>query len=50
VPVNLTAHVDGPADDAAWIDDIRLAASLVRQLGSHRHRGLGRVQLTVKEG
>jgi len=50
VPVILTAQVDGPEDDPAWADDIRLAASLVRQLGSHRHRGLGRVQLTAKEG
>ncbi len=45
VPVQLTAHVQGP--DANWEEDLQKACILVRALGSHRHRGLGRCVLTL---
>lgn len=48
-PVPLTAALEtaGPADGLLPV--LELAASLIRQAGSHRHRGLGRVQVSVTE-
>lgn len=45
VPVTLVASCHGAAD--GWPDDLAAACSLVRGLGSHRNRGLGRCQITV---
>lgn len=45
-PLTLTAKVSGP-DDCAWLDTLRRCVPLVRSLGSHRHRGLGRCQVTL---
>lgn len=47
-PVVLTATITGP-DDPGWIATLRQVAGLVRSLGSHRHRGLGRCRLTLTE-
>ena len=48
VPVTLMALVEGPRD-GDWIPAMKAAVPLIRSLGSHRHRGLGRVQVRVKE-
>ncbi len=47
IPLTLLAEATGPKDD--WISTLQTAARLVRQLGSHRHRGLGRVEISVEE-
>ena len=47
VPLTLVAMVEGP-DDGRWIEALRVAAPLVRHVGSHRHRGLGRVSVSVE--
>lgn len=49
LPVSLTAEVTGPDDDTSWQDHLRLALPLLRQAGSHRHRGLGRVLVQIQE-
>lgn len=49
LPQSLTATVsavNGSADDIALLAQV---APLIRQAGAHRHRGLGRVQVTVTE-
>jgi CRISPR/Cas system CSM-associated protein Csm3 (group 7 of RAMP superfamily) len=48
LPMTLTATVSGP-DDLDWQNALRKGASLVRALGSHRHRGLGRCEIMVGE-
>lgn len=48
VPLRLSAVVstrDEPDD--AWVQLLQRAAPLLRSVGSHRHRGLGRVTVTV---
>ncbi|MCP5517578.1 MAG: hypothetical protein H7A45_10020 [Verrucomicrobiales bacterium] len=45
-PLQLTATVSGP-DDGAWPELLKRCAPLVRALGSHRHRGLGRCRIEV---
>ncbi len=45
-PLTLTAEVTGPDDDD-WIKILSDCARLIRCLGSHRHRGLGRCRVSV---
>ena len=49
LPVTLTARIEGADPDSNLTDALEIAASLIRQAGVHRHRGLGRVTITVKE-
>jgi hypothetical protein len=48
VPMKLTALVEGP-DEEGWVPTLTRTAPLVRSLGSHRHRGLGRVRVRAEE-
>lgn len=50
VPLKLRARVECNAHDDGWVADLRLAAPLVRHLGAHRNRGLGRVSVSIEEG
>lgn len=45
VPLELTAQISGPSGD--WDQDLEKACALVRCLGSHRNRGLGRCRMTL---
>ena len=47
-PLTLTAQVSGP-DEGTWAATLQQCAPLIRALGSHRHRGLGRCQVIVTE-
>jgi CRISPR/Cas system CSM-associated protein Csm3 (group 7 of RAMP superfamily) len=49
IPLSLTSQITGPDDD--WTEVLEGVLPLLRQLGSHRHRGLGRcrVSMTSKE-
>jgi CRISPR/Cas system CSM-associated protein Csm3 (group 7 of RAMP superfamily) len=50
VPMKLRAAVEcDDATDATWIALLKEAAPLLRALGSHRNRGLGRVRVSVKD-
>lgn len=49
LPVSLTATVGIPACRPDALAVLQTAARLIRQVGSDRHRGLGRVQVTVAE-
>lgn len=49
LPVELTAEVEYPDTNPEYLDLLKTAASLIRQAGSHRHRGLGRVQVSISE-
>jgi CRISPR/Cas system CSM-associated protein Csm3 (group 7 of RAMP superfamily) len=49
LPVDLTAVVEADTDDEEWVEALGMAASLIRQAGTHRHRGLGRVSVAIKE-
>lgn len=49
IPLTLTATVEAD-DDNGWVKKLEEAAPLIRALGSHRRRGLGRVNVTVKGG
>ena len=49
IPLTLTADITGPAGDAGWLTDLETACVLVRGLGSHRNRGLGRCRLSIGE-
>jgi len=49
VPLTLYARVTGPDDGPRWWEALREALPLVRGLGSHRNRGLGRVEATLLE-
>lgn len=46
LPMTLVGKVTGPADPGSpdWRELLGLAAKLVRAIGSHRHRGLGRCE------
>ena len=44
-PVKLIAKVTGP-DDLGWLKFLQIGGALVRGLGSHRNRGLGRCRIT----
>jgi CRISPR/Cas system CSM-associated protein Csm3 (group 7 of RAMP superfamily) len=47
-PLALTATLSGP-DNGVWFETIKQCVPLIRALGSHRHRGLGRCQVTLPE-
>ena len=47
VPLTLTAIITGPDNDE-WVEDVRNACVLVRALGSHRQRGLGRCRVSLR--
>jgi hypothetical protein len=51
VPVKLHACVRGPdtKDGERWFDDLQEACSVIRSLGAHRHRGLGRCRFALCE-
>lgn len=48
-PMTLRADVEGPAD-SRWLEALDRVAPLVRHLGAHRNRGLGRVTVRVEKG
>lgn len=49
VPLCLYATVQGPGTD--WLPDLKIGCTMVRALGSHRNRGLGRCEIQfIKEG
>jgi CRISPR/Cas system CMR subunit Cmr4 (Cas7 group RAMP superfamily) len=50
IPLKLVAAVTATTDDTEWIESLKMAAKMIRSLGSHRRRGLGRVVVTVKGG
>lgn len=45
VPMTLFAHIEGPDTSIRWKDALTQAFPLVRTIGAHRSRGLGRVTL-----
>ncbi len=47
VPLELTAEVTGPA--GGWKDDLYKACTVIRGLGCHRNRGLGRCRFSLQE-
>jgi hypothetical protein len=48
VPLGLKAIISGPSEDSPeWISALRAGCCLVRGLGSHRSRGLGRCRLEI---
>lgn len=49
VPLTLTAYVESEGAPTDWIDDLTVSAPFIRYLGTHRHRGLGRVKVSVEE-
>lgn len=52
LPVTLEAEVEWEEDGVEGIDTeniLTTSAALIRRLGSHRHRGLGRCRVTLKE-
>lgn len=49
LPVTLTATVNTTGTETDDLSILRTVAPLIRQAGSDRHRGLGRVQVTVTE-
>lgn len=49
VPLELTASVSSSKRGDEWFQALQLAAPLVRGLGAHRSRGMGRVTLEVKQ-
>ncbi|HCF61175.1 MAG TPA: hypothetical protein DFS52_24655 [Myxococcales bacterium] len=49
VPLRLYARVSGPEEGPDWIGALREALPLIRGLGSHRNRGLGRVKAYLAE-
>lgn len=49
IPLSLTARIEADEDDG-WIAALKQTAPLIRSLGSHRRRGLGRVRVTVQGG
>lgn len=49
LPVTLSAEVTVADGAAAGLTVLQTAAGLIRQAGAHRHRGLGRVAVTIKE-
>jgi CRISPR/Cas system CSM-associated protein Csm3 (group 7 of RAMP superfamily) len=49
IPIRLTSHIEWEDENLIQIEQLRMAASLVRHLGSHRHRGFGRVSVEVSE-
>jgi CRISPR/Cas system CSM-associated protein Csm3 (group 7 of RAMP superfamily) len=48
IPVTLTARITCGTQNPELTKTLQLAANLIREAGTHRHRGLGRVAVTVK--
>lgn len=48
VPMQLKARVEGP-DDGAWARDMKTALPLLRNLGTRRFRGYGRVSVSMED-
>ena len=48
MPVTLFAIINIKNSDSNTLDYFQKASGLIRSLGSHRHRGLGRCKITVK--
>ncbi len=48
IPAVLTASASCDDLSTTWVEVLKGAAPLVRMAGSHRHRGLGRVKVTVE--
>lgn len=48
IPVALDTTVSGPDEDD-WPEAIGRAARVIRSLGSHRHRGLGRCRVSIHD-
>jgi hypothetical protein len=48
VPLTLRAEVLGPDDDPGWARDMDACLPFLRALGSRRHRGYGRVSVTME--
>ena len=48
VPLTMTAYVESDGPTSGWITDLTASAPFIRYLGTHRHRGLGRVKVTVE--
>ncbi|MEQ1566459.1 MAG: RAMP superfamily CRISPR-associated protein [Myxococcota bacterium] len=48
VPMALRGRIDGP-DDPEWVTDLGTALPLIRNLGTGRTRGLGRVLATLED-
>lgn len=49
LPVTLTATVEAATTSRDWVAALNVALPLLRQAGSHRHRGLGRVAVSIEE-
>ena len=49
MPVTLSAIIDIKDGDTKTFEYFQKASGLIRNLGSHRHRGLGRCKITVKQ-
>lgn len=49
LPVTLSAEVTVADTSVGVLQVLQTAAGLIRQAGAHRHRGLGRVAVTVRE-
>ena len=48
MPVTLSALIDIKDGDSKTFEYFQKASGLIRSLGSHRHRGLGRCKVTVE--
>lgn len=44
VPLALEVTLTGPSTSSSWVDPLRTSLPLLRAVGSHRNRGLGRVE------
>jgi CRISPR/Cas system CSM-associated protein Csm3 (group 7 of RAMP superfamily) len=49
IPVTLHATITGPDEQVEWLPVLAKASKLIRGIGSHRHRGLGRVSVRIEE-
>lgn len=49
LPMTLRASVTCNGNDSDWQEDLRRAVPFVRSFGLGRHRGLGRVQVSVED-
>jgi CRISPR/Cas system CSM-associated protein Csm3 (group 7 of RAMP superfamily) len=49
IPLTLTSTVSTDAAHTSWLPILQTSAPLLREIGSHRHRGLGRVSISVRE-
>ncbi len=49
LPLKLEGVVRGSGEENGWIDDLKKACVMVRGLGSHRNRGLGRCKCVLRQ-